>query len=139
MRNAYLRLEGDPRAGTRHPILAGLDDAPRIIHGTYRLDVVPNREFRRPPLTLIPSYPDLPMEMVYPRVPKTEIAELYLREVGAGRVLPGISTGSSGRSWPSTTGRCSETQSTGRRTKSRPFGSRAQVCSTSPSGASRPR
>ena len=87
MRNAYLRLEGDPRTGTRHPILAGLDDAPRIIHGTYRLDVVPNREFRRPPLTLIPSYPDLPMEMVYPRVPKTEIAELYLREFGAGRVV----------------------------------------------------
>ena len=27
------------------------------------------------------------MEMVYPRVPKTEIAELYLREVGTGRVV----------------------------------------------------
>jgi hypothetical protein len=87
MRNAYLRLEGDPHTGTRHPILAGLDDAPRIIHGTHRLDVVPSREFRRPPLTLIPSYPDLPMEMVYPRVPKTEIAELYLRDIGAGRVV----------------------------------------------------
>ena len=35
MRNAYLRFEDDPRTGTRHPILAGLDDAPRIIHGTY--------------------------------------------------------------------------------------------------------
>jgi Hypothetical glycosyl hydrolase 6/Beta-galactosidase trimerisation domain len=87
MRNAYLRLEGDPRTGMRHPILAGLDDAPRIIHGTYRLDVKPNREFRQPPLTLIPSYPDLPMEMVYPRVPKTDIAELYVREVGIGRVV----------------------------------------------------
>ena len=87
MRNAYLRLEADPRTGKRHPILAGLDEAPRIIHGTYRLDVAPNRESSRPPLTLIPSYPDLPMEMVYPRVPKTEIAELYLREVGTGRVV----------------------------------------------------
>jgi len=87
MRNAYLRLEGDPRTGPRHPILAGLDDAPRIIHGTYRLDVVPKREFPHPPLTLIPSYPDLPMEMVYPRTPKTDIAELYLREVGPGRVV----------------------------------------------------
>ena len=27
------------------------------------------------------------MEMVYPRVPKTDIAEVYLREVGAGRVV----------------------------------------------------
>ena len=55
MRNAYLRLEDDPRTGQRHPILAGLDDAPRIIHGTYRLDVTPNREFPHPPLTLDPE------------------------------------------------------------------------------------
>jgi hypothetical protein len=87
LRNAYLRLEDDPGTGKRHPILAGLDDAPRIIHGTSRLDVAPKHEFRHPPLTLIPSYPDLPMEKVYPRVPKTDIAELYLREIGTGRVV----------------------------------------------------
>ena len=87
MRNAYLRLEDDPRTGRRHPILDGLDDAPRIIHGTYRLDVAPSREFPNMPLTLIPSYPDLPMEKVYPRVPRTEVSELYLREVGRGRVI----------------------------------------------------
>jgi hypothetical protein len=87
MRNAYLRLEDDPRTGTRHPVLAGLDDVPRIIHGTYRLEVAAKQEFRHPPLTLIPSYPDLPMEMVYPRIPKTDIAELYVREVGTGRVV----------------------------------------------------
>ncbi len=34
MRNAYLRLEGDPLKGERHPLLNGLDEAPRIIHGT---------------------------------------------------------------------------------------------------------
>ena len=87
MHNAYLRLEDDPRTGKRHPILAGLEDAPRIIHGTYRLDVAPKLEFRHSPLTLIPSYPNLPMEKVYPRVPKTDIAELYLRQVGSGRVV----------------------------------------------------
>src|SRR5262249_29165311 len=87
MRNAYLRLEDDPRTGRRHPILAGLDDAPRIIHGTYRLDVTPRGAFPNPPLTLIPSYPDLPMEKVYPRVPKTDIAQVFLREVGPGRVV----------------------------------------------------
>jgi hypothetical protein len=87
MRNAYLRLEDDPRTGRRHPILAGLDDAPRIIHGIYRLDVKPRLEFTHRPLTLIPSYPDLPMEKVYPRVPKTDVAELYLRQVGQGRVV----------------------------------------------------
>ncbi len=36
---------------------------------------------------MIPSYPDLPMEMVYPRVQKTDIAELYLREAGLGRIV----------------------------------------------------
>ena len=65
----------------------GLDDVPRIIHGTYRLEVAAKQEFRHPPLTLIPSYPDLPMEKVYPRVPRTEVSELYLREVGRGRVV----------------------------------------------------
>ena len=89
LRNAYLRLEADPGTGRRHPILAGLEDAPRIIHGIYRLEVAPRRD-SRPPLTLIPRYPDLPMEKVYPRVPSTDIAELYLREVGAEprRLLP---------------------------------------------------
>jgi hypothetical protein len=87
MRNAYLRLEGDPRTGKRHPILDGLHGAPRIIHGTYRLEVTPGRPFPHTPLTLIPSYPDLPMEKVYPRAPKTDIADLYLGEVGPGRVV----------------------------------------------------
>src|SRR5215472_12180721 len=35
--------------------------------------------------TLIPRYPDLPMEKVYPRTPKTDISCLYLRQSG-GRV-----------------------------------------------------
>jgi hypothetical protein len=87
MQNAYLQLEADPRTGRRHPLLAGPDDAPRVIHGTWRLDVTPKVVFQDRPLMLIPSYPDLPMEMVYPRVPKTKIAEAYPREVGAGRVI----------------------------------------------------
>jgi hypothetical protein len=87
MRNAYLRLEADGRTGRRHPLLEGLDDAPRIIHGTWRLDVTPKVEFAHRPLTLIPSYPDLPMEKVYPRIPKTDVAEVYPREFGGGRVV----------------------------------------------------
>jgi hypothetical protein len=38
-------------------------------------------------LTLIPSYPDLPMEDVYPRVGHTSTRELYLRELGPSRVV----------------------------------------------------
>jgi hypothetical protein len=85
MQNAYLRLEADPRTG-RHALLAGLEDAPRIIHGIWRLNVRPRQPFPSP-VTLIPAYPNLPMEDVYPRVPRTETREVYVREVGRGRVV----------------------------------------------------
>ena len=84
MRNAYLGLEHDTARG--HALLAGLEDAPRIIHGVTRLDVTPKEKFPAPPLTLIPSYPDLPMEKVFMKTPRTDIAQVFLREVGAGRV-----------------------------------------------------
>jgi hypothetical protein len=85
MQNAYLRLEHE--ATRNHPLLRGLEDAPRIVHGASRIEVKPREKFGPMPLTLIPSYPDLPMEKVYPRVTKTETAEVYLREFGQGRVV----------------------------------------------------
>ncbi len=85
LRNSYLNLEADPATGKRHPVLQGLEDAPRIVNGVYRLDVQPLIDFPSP-LTLIPSYPDLPMEDVFPRVQKTTVRELYLREIGSSRV-----------------------------------------------------
>lgn len=84
MRNAYLRLEHETAPG--HPLLAGLEDTPRIIHGITRVDVTPREKFPNPPLTLIPSYPDLPMEKVFPKTPRTDIPQAFLREVGSGRV-----------------------------------------------------
>src|SRR5262249_44563243 len=89
MHNSYLNLEADA-AGRRHPLLAGLEGTPRIINGVFRGEVSDRGQpgVRRgsdggqtgvgvqsapsltpPPLTLIPQYPDLPMEDVYPRVP----------------------------------------------------------------------
>jgi hypothetical protein len=85
MQNSYLTLETDPATGKRHPILAGLDDAERIINGSAR--VVTKSDKHYSPLTLIPTYPDLPMEEVFPRVPKTDIPEVFVREYGAGRVV----------------------------------------------------
>src|SRR5262249_47687556 len=87
MQNSYLRLEPDPATGKRHPLLAGLEDAPRIINGTHRVEVEATAAFPNPPLTLIPSYPDLPMEKVYPRVSRTDVPQLFLREFGAGRLI----------------------------------------------------
>jgi hypothetical protein len=85
MQNSYLSLDADPATGRRHPVLTGLDDTPRIINGVFRLHVTPTTTFPSP-LTLIPSYPDLPMEHVYPRVPHTDTRELYLREAGTSRI-----------------------------------------------------
>lgn len=87
MQNSYLRLESEPATGKRHPLLAGLEDAPRIINGVRRVVVQATTPFLNPPLTLIPSYPDLPMEKVYPRVPKTDIPQAFLRALGRGRIV----------------------------------------------------
>jgi hypothetical protein len=84
MQNAYLRCEHE--ATSHHPLLRGLEDAPRIIHGVSRIEVTPREQFGAMPLTLIPSYPDLPMEKVFPRVTNTDIAQVFLREIGKGRV-----------------------------------------------------
>src|SRR5437660_1941909 len=82
MQNSYLRIEDK-----RHPLLAGIEDTDRIINGVRRVDVSPVEKFPNPVLTLIPSYPDLPMEMVYPRQPRTDIAEVYLRDMGKSRIV----------------------------------------------------
>jgi hypothetical protein len=85
VRNSYLRLEHETARG--HPLLRGLEDAPRIIHGAWQLDVKAKQPFPNPPVTLIPSYPDLPMEKVYVRRPRTDIPQVFLCETGAGRVV----------------------------------------------------
>src|SRR4051794_40666216 len=85
MQNSYLNVETDPATAKRHPILDGLEGTPRIINGVFRVQVRPTRDFPSP-LTLIPSYPDLPMEDVYPRIRHTDSREVYLRDSGRGRI-----------------------------------------------------
>ena len=85
MKNSYLRLKPDVKTGRYHPVLEGLQDAYRIVNGIWRIRVTPEVDFPSP-VTLIPSYPDLPMEHVYPRTPDTDIRELYLRQLGESRI-----------------------------------------------------
>jgi len=85
MQNSYLRLKSDVATKQFHPVLKGLEDAYRIINGTHRVKVSPKESFPSP-VTLVPTYPDLPMEDVYPRVPDTDIREVYLKEIGKARV-----------------------------------------------------
>jgi hypothetical protein len=85
MQNSYLRLKKDPETNLYHPVLKGLEDAYRIINTIYRVKVKPTSAFPSP-VTLIPTYPDLPMEEVYPRIEDTDRRELYLRETGNSRI-----------------------------------------------------
>ena len=85
MKNSYLKFNAESESSAYHAVLEGLEDAFRIINGVWRLNINPQVNFPSL-LTLIPSYPDLPMEHVYPLQPDTDIRELYLREIGKGRV-----------------------------------------------------
>jgi len=87
MHNSYLAIRPDPTTRTFHPLVAGLESAGRIINGVHRLEVQDNGPHAAPPLTLIESYPDLPMEMVWPRVPDSDIPQVYARTYGKGRVV----------------------------------------------------
>ena len=86
MRNAYVRLEHGREPA--HPLFRGLEDAPRIINGVWRVDADSIEAAPKSLLTLIPSYPDLPMEEVYPRVPHTDIPAVFMSErPSRGRVV----------------------------------------------------
>lgn len=87
MQNSYLTVEKDAVTGKHHPLLAGLEEATQIINGVYRVDVEPMQTVSSPLLTLIPSFPDLPMEEVFPRVPHTNISELHYGQSSRGRIV----------------------------------------------------
>lgn len=79
--NAYIDIRD-----REHPLLDGLRDAGRFIHGVRRVEITPHgRELA--PLTTMPSYPDLPMEEVYVRQPPTSIPAVLCRLHGQGRVV----------------------------------------------------
>jgi hypothetical protein len=86
MQNSYLNIERDAD-GQYHPILMGVEDAGRIINGVNRVKVEPTSPLNSSPLTLVPSYPDLPMEMVWVRVPHTDIPGVFIRSYGEGSVI----------------------------------------------------
>jgi hypothetical protein len=68
-----------------HPLTKGLEEAPRIIAATQQIAVKPH-DAGVAPLTLVPSYPDLPMERVFTEQEQTDIAMVFCRQVGKGRV-----------------------------------------------------
>jgi hypothetical protein len=85
LQNSYLRIKPEATTDSFHPVVKGLEDAYRIINTTYRVKVEPTTDMPSP-VTLVPTYPDLPMEDVYPRTGDSTVRELYLRQIGKGRV-----------------------------------------------------
>ncbi len=79
--NAYIDIRD-----REHPLLEGLRDAGRFIHGVRRVEIRPHGS-ELPPLTTMPSYPDLPMEEVCVRQPPTSIPAVICRMHGRGRVV----------------------------------------------------
>jgi hypothetical protein len=79
--NAYLNLEDHS-----HPLLAGLEDAGRMIHGVKRVEIRTAPGLRAPLMT-VPTYPDLPMEEVYVRDTTTTIPGVMIHSSGSGRVV----------------------------------------------------
>jgi hypothetical protein len=87
LHNSYLVLQPNPATGKFHPLLADLEDATRIINGANQVVVKPAQGLQSSPLTIVPSYPDLPMEEVYLRPSSRKDPGVFLREVGQGRVV----------------------------------------------------
>ena len=77
--NSYMRIE------ERHPVLAGFDGTALLPGPESRLPIR-LREAGRPALTVVPSYPAFPPEMVYPRAPRTDEPAAVFRELGTSRV-----------------------------------------------------
>jgi hypothetical protein len=90
MLNSYLSLNKDA-LGQYHPLLKDIDNSVRIINGVNQVAVTPIGEGTYP-LQVVSTYPDLPMEEVFPRkdAPPGQPGAI-VREVGKGRVayLPG--------------------------------------------------
>ena len=86
MLNSYLALKQEPGANSYHPLLAGFEDATRIINAVHQVDVKPLTETSFSPLEIVPSYPDLPMEAVFPPPATTHNSGAFLNAPGRGRV-----------------------------------------------------
>jgi len=87
MRNSYLSLEKDPASSAAHPLLRGFEDAGRIINAVNQVDLTPADPSLFTPLRIVPSYPDLPMESVFPPRGGQQSPGVYMQQIGNGRVV----------------------------------------------------
>jgi hypothetical protein len=86
MLNSYLTLKKDPATGKYSPLLSGFENAVRIINSASQVMVSPAGKGDYP-LEVVPTYPDLPMEEVFPPDGVKGQLGVVAREVGKGRVV----------------------------------------------------
>ncbi len=84
MQNSYINVE---HGVVPNPLRAGLEGTPRVINGVRRVHAKALDQSTKPLLTLVPSYPDLPMERVFTTTPHTNIPAVFLKDHGKGRVV----------------------------------------------------
>jgi hypothetical protein len=77
--NSYMRIEQP------HEITSGFDGTNLLPNAEYRLPVRA-RENSPLVLTVVPSYPIFPPEMVYPRTPRTDEPAAVFHEAGQARI-----------------------------------------------------
>jgi hypothetical protein len=87
MLNSYLALQKERGADAYHPLLAGFEDATRIINAVHQVDVKAIDERAFSPLEIVPTYPDLPMEAVFPPPAETHNPAVFLGTSGHSRVV----------------------------------------------------
>lgn len=81
-KNTYIALDGT------HPLNRGFGDAQRIMGGTRQIALTLHEGVSHEvPFRFIPSFPDLPMEEIYPRAAATAPAVLARQLPGGGRVV----------------------------------------------------
>ena len=87
MLNSYLALNKEPHSDTFHPLLADFEDATRIVNAVYQVNVKPLNQSAFSPLTIVPSYSDLPMESVFPPQVSTRDPGVFFTTSGRARVV----------------------------------------------------
>jgi hypothetical protein len=87
MLNSYLSVQGERDTNAPHLLLAGFEDATRIINAAHQVEVKPLNDKMFSPLEIVPSYPDLPMEAVFPPPAKAHDPALFMSTFGRGRAV----------------------------------------------------
>jgi hypothetical protein len=85
MLNSYLTLNKE-NSGQFHPLLKGLENSARFINAVNQVSIT-TAENGSSPLQVVPTYPDLPMEEVFPRSDSNGQPGVVVRPAGKGRVV----------------------------------------------------